>query len=96
VVVAALRCDVGGHKRREYRSHLLLMVTDDVLDGLSEWSCRWVVVVHVWVIYGDCMKVKMVELVMCELDDASEERCTVEVMLFLERAAKIAYVQVNG
>jgi hypothetical protein len=45
-----------------------------------------VVAVHVWIIDGDCMKVKRVELVMCELDDASEERCTVEVMLFLEQA----------
>jgi hypothetical protein len=36
VVVAALRWDVGGHKGCEYRSHLLLMVADDVLDGLGE------------------------------------------------------------
>ena len=36
VVVAALGCDVGGHKGREYRSHLLLVVADDVLDGLGD------------------------------------------------------------
>jgi hypothetical protein len=96
VVVAALGCDVGGHEGCEYRSHLMLMVADDVLVGLGESSCRWVVAVHVWVIDGDCMKVKRVELVVCELDDASEERCTVEVVLILERAAKIAYVQVDG
>ena len=36
VVVAALGCVVGGHKGCEYRSHLVLMVADDVLDGLGE------------------------------------------------------------
>ena len=54
------------------------------------------VAVNVWVVDGDCMKVKRVELIMSELDNAAEERCTVEVMLFLERAAKITYVQVDG
>ena len=48
--------------------------------------------VHVWVVDGDCMKVKRVELIMCRLDNAAEERCTVEVMLCLERTAEITYI----
>jgi hypothetical protein len=54
------------------------------------------VAVHVWVVDGVCVKVQGVELIMCKLDNAVKEGCTVEVVLFLERVAKIAYVQVDG
>jgi hypothetical protein len=51
-----------------------------------------VVAVYVWVVDGICMKMQRVELIMCKLDNAAEERCTVEVMLCLERTAEITYI----
>ena len=54
------------------------------------------VAVHVWVVDGVCVKVQGVQLVMCKLDNAVEEGCTVEVMLCLERTTEITYVQVDG
>ena len=35
-------------------------------------------------------------MVMCKLDNAAEKRCTVEVVLCLERAAEVTYIQVDG
>jgi hypothetical protein len=55
-----------------------------------------VVAVHVRVIDGVCVKVQRVELIVCKLDNAVEEGCTVEVMLCLERTAEITYIQVDG
>ena len=54
------------------------------------------VAVHVWVVDGVCVKVQGVELIMCKLDNAAEEGCTVEVMLYLERTTEITYVQVDS
>jgi hypothetical protein len=74
----------------------LLMITGYLLKALGKHPCCLVVAVHVWVIDGDCIKVERVELVLGELYDGSEEKCTVAVMLLLKEAAEVTNLHVDN
>ena len=58
VIVAALRCDVGGDECCKDVGHLLLMVAEYLLKDLSVLSCCRMVAVHVRVIDGSCMELE--------------------------------------
>ena len=61
VIVAALRCDVSGDERCKDIGHLLLMVAECSLKGLSVPPCCRMVAVHVRVIDGSCMELERVQ-----------------------------------
>ena len=61
VIVAALRCDVGGDERCKDGGHLLLMVAEYLLEGLSVPPCCRMVAVHVSVIDDSCMELERVQ-----------------------------------
>ena len=71
VIVAALRCDVGGDKRGKNVGHLLLMVAEYLLEGLSVPPCCRMVAVHIRVIDGSCMELERVQQVVGDLYDSS-------------------------
>ena len=96
VIVAALRCDVGGDERCKDGGHLLLMVAEYLLKDLSVPPCGRMVAVHVGVIDGSCMELERVQQVMGELYDGAEKGCTVEVMLNMKWAADVSNVHVYG
>ena len=96
VIVAALRCDVGGDERCKDVGHLLLMVAEYLLKRLSVPPCCRMVAVHVGVIDGSCMELERVQQVMGELYDGAEKGCTVLVMLNLKWAADVPNVHVDG
>ena len=52
MIVVALGCDVGGDERCKDGGHLLLMVAEYLLEGLSVPPCCRMVAVHVRVIDG--------------------------------------------
>ena len=61
VIIAALRCDVGGDERCKDIGHLLLMVAEHLLEDLSVPPCCRMVAVHVRIIDGSCMELEGVQ-----------------------------------
>ena len=87
MIVVALGCDVGGDERCKDSCHLLVMVSEYLLEGLIVPPCGRMIAVHVGVTDGSCMKLEGVQQVVGELNDGAEKGCTVEIMLSLKWAA---------